>query len=523
MKITYISHASLLIEVNGVKILTDPWMAGSAYCGQWYIFPPPVADYQSLLKDIDFVLISHGHEDHSHRETLKLINTSAHVFFPYSWYDGAVDYFQDLGFNKVTEAINEKIYPLKGGCEVQFYANNLDNILVLKANGQVLIDVNDALPSTSPAIIDYFIAKLTANFPKIDYLFSSYGGASYYPNTIKCDWKDDVEVGRIRELFFLDNFCKIASGIKANYSIPFASDFVLLDDHQLWINKVKFSRNKIAEYFHRHYPQETDSTQIVEMYPGDGFVNGEIRLRSDYHEKFKSTEIDELVAEVYHRDMLAKRNEQTLSKEAFLALYEKVQNHIKTSFHTVPPSTRKHLLFSIQITDYKANQRICVDLSQKVPRVELIDRQAEEQQLLLKVKSAILDYSISHEWGGDAIIIGYGCEIEIANKEAIALQLDIFAVQLLTRYPNTKAYIKKNPIRAFHYLMKDKIKRRLFLEKVIKRRENKTYTDPLLGDVAIWFNRSTCEICRKCNLPVLTDELAAKYYTVNDRAVGSNG
>ena len=81
MKITYISHASLLIEVNGIKILTDPWIAGPAYCEQWYVFPPPIDGYNELLHDIDFVLLSHGHEDHTHHETLKLINKSAQIFY----------------------------------------------------------------------------------------------------------------------------------------------------------------------------------------------------------------------------------------------------------------------------------------------------------------------------------------------------------------------------------------------------------------------------------------------------------
>ncbi len=51
-------------------------MVGPAYCEQWYVFPPPLNNYKQLLNDIDYVLISHGHEDHVHHETLKLINIS---------------------------------------------------------------------------------------------------------------------------------------------------------------------------------------------------------------------------------------------------------------------------------------------------------------------------------------------------------------------------------------------------------------------------------------------------------------
>lgn len=49
MKITKFGHCCLLIEENGVRILTDP----GTYSTQ-----------QSEVKNIDFVLITHEHADH---------------------------------------------------------------------------------------------------------------------------------------------------------------------------------------------------------------------------------------------------------------------------------------------------------------------------------------------------------------------------------------------------------------------------------------------------------------------------
>ena len=39
-----------------------------------------------------------------------------------------------------------------------------------------IADFNDALPCTSPEIIDHFIQKSSNKRPKIERLFSSYGG-----------------------------------------------------------------------------------------------------------------------------------------------------------------------------------------------------------------------------------------------------------------------------------------------------------------------------------------------------------
>lgn len=57
MKITRYGHACLLVELNGVRIITDP--------GKWNKTPD--------AKDVDAVLITHEHQDHCDIEQLKAI------------------------------------------------------------------------------------------------------------------------------------------------------------------------------------------------------------------------------------------------------------------------------------------------------------------------------------------------------------------------------------------------------------------------------------------------------------------
>src|SRR3990167_3237458 len=58
MKITKFGHCCLLIEENGVRILTDP----GNYSTQ-----------QSEVQGIDFVLITHEHADHFHLDSLRAL------------------------------------------------------------------------------------------------------------------------------------------------------------------------------------------------------------------------------------------------------------------------------------------------------------------------------------------------------------------------------------------------------------------------------------------------------------------
>jgi L-ascorbate metabolism protein UlaG (beta-lactamase superfamily) len=71
MRITMIGHSSVLIETAGKKILTDPYW--SKWGNPAYARVGVPAKLRSELKDVDCVLISHGHFDHVDRKYLRMI------------------------------------------------------------------------------------------------------------------------------------------------------------------------------------------------------------------------------------------------------------------------------------------------------------------------------------------------------------------------------------------------------------------------------------------------------------------
>lgn len=54
MKITYLGHATLIVEINNKKILFDPFITGNPLASS--------IDIQSLI--VDYIFITHGHQDH---------------------------------------------------------------------------------------------------------------------------------------------------------------------------------------------------------------------------------------------------------------------------------------------------------------------------------------------------------------------------------------------------------------------------------------------------------------------------
>lgn len=76
LRVTYVSHATVLIQVNGLNILTDPiwsdYAGPTSWLGVRRVRAPGVAF--DALPPIDLVLVSHDHFDHLDLPTLERIH-----------------------------------------------------------------------------------------------------------------------------------------------------------------------------------------------------------------------------------------------------------------------------------------------------------------------------------------------------------------------------------------------------------------------------------------------------------------
>jgi L-ascorbate metabolism protein UlaG (beta-lactamase superfamily) len=83
LRITWIGHSSLLIEIDGKRILTDPvWsnrVSFSQYMGPKRFFAPPLTLQE--LPPLDAVIISHDHYDHLDKNTISFFANSAIPFY----------------------------------------------------------------------------------------------------------------------------------------------------------------------------------------------------------------------------------------------------------------------------------------------------------------------------------------------------------------------------------------------------------------------------------------------------------
>lgn len=94
-RVTYVGHATLLVELGGTRLLTDPVLRGRVGPLCRHGAPPA----PGLTEDLDAVLVSHLHRDHADLPSLRGIGRDVPVLVP----PGAGAFFGRRGFSAVSE------------------------------------------------------------------------------------------------------------------------------------------------------------------------------------------------------------------------------------------------------------------------------------------------------------------------------------------------------------------------------------------------------------------------------------
>lgn len=498
MKVEYICHACLFIETEDARIVTDPWFAEPAYCEKWYVFPKPVRT--DFVKDTNVILISHGHEDHLNEATLKFFPKSAKVFYPYSFFGGAKEYIESMGFSDVKEAVTFKKYKISEKTFVTFIINSHDSLMVIESGGKVLVNANDALHSSPEKVIDFYIELIKEKWQKIDYLFCGFGGASYFPNTMHLAGKDDYEISLVREQLFAHNFCRVVKGLRPTIAVPFAADFCLLDDNQRWINEARFPRAKMAEYYEKHFAGDDYKPQIIDMYSGDLLENGELKPSSPYREKIQSGGLDFLIDEQYKNEIIEKRAEKFISETEAEKLVGEIRQNVEKRMTLFPAEKLSRLKFSLCLTDIAKNNFYNISFAGEKVNIQRAEKADDESLLTMKMSSAVLRYSIGSDWGADVVSIGYGAEISISSEKAAEVDLENICMNLLACYP-TSADLKKTPFRTLQFLLLNPPRFTTSIRKLKKfNLESENY------DRKTWLLKDAVEIRKRYDLPELGEE-----------------
>jgi UDP-MurNAc hydroxylase len=274
MKFTILSHAGMLVESQGISLMTDPWLRGSCYWRSWWNYPK-AAPIATRLETLDYIYITHMHWDHYHGPSLRKLPKNATVLIPEAHLDRMRKDLKACGRDKIMEIPHGKTLQLGNGLSVSSYQFGicLDSALIISDGKTTLADMNDCKITGLP------LRQILHRHPKVDFMLRSHSSAAPYPYCVKAENPGDLSY-RTNE-HFIEDFAHTAQLLKATYAIPFASNHCFLHQETLQFNSTAVTPPEVREYFERNIHE---GPKCVVMLPGDSWSDqGGFELQKEDH------------------------------------------------------------------------------------------------------------------------------------------------------------------------------------------------------------------------------------------------
>jgi hypothetical protein len=263
MRVTLIGHAALLCETEDVRILMDPWIVGPAnFCSWWHL---PEVDFDpACLPPLDYLYISHLHDDHFHVPTLKRLNQRPTVLIPRLYHSRLVSRLRALGYPRVQELSHGAEVSLGRSTRACCLQVSNDSLLAVADSSAAMLNANDCLQGNDPRITLPLLTHLAARY-RFDIAFLAFGTAGPFPKCYRFEDPADGLDPWTKERAMLSSFVQGARTVGAKTVVPFAGGFALLADRLMWMNEVKTTPVDAIAALRAKAP----SLETLEMNPGD--------------------------------------------------------------------------------------------------------------------------------------------------------------------------------------------------------------------------------------------------------------
>jgi L-ascorbate metabolism protein UlaG (beta-lactamase superfamily) len=474
VRIKYVGHACLQIRAGGLTLLCDPWWLGPAYAGQWFQFPPPAFEGVAA-EPLDYLYISHGHEDHLHTETLATLPHDATVLVPRLPSTDLRDYLaNDLGFRRVIELGDGESAPLGNGVRATIYINLTDSVLVVRdADGRVLVDANDAVHAAPPVVRRSLCERIAEREGPIDYLFCGYGGASFWPNCVHYATKDDLATARLRERQLVDAFVEAVRIVRPRYAFPFAASFALLEPEKRWINDVRLGAPQgrgdgrsdgpgagPLERLRTHAPDLEGRTSAHFLTPGDVVDDDYVRSDGGSPPTIESLRraLEGPLAPAA-RELLAPR---PLAPGEADRLFSKLAANVEQRYRSLARRRRERCQFVIEVkeaaTARPGDGAWSIRMDARGVRVER-RAAAEPPDVRMRIRAEVLHRALETPYGVESITIGYGAEFWLRRAEEtgkLGLLLTLISCKPSPLRQALLAVVK-SPLRVFGYALSQRL------------------------------------------------------------------
>ena len=386
--ITHLNSATQIIQLNNVKILTDPWLGEGVFHNSWFGYPLFLKKNLELLNQIDFVYISHIHEDHCSEQTLMLLDKNTPCIILEFSEKALYQKLERIGFKRIIEIkhnnkthlqnevfitilaadnCNPEICNKAFGC---FMVDNkkgntyqIDSMCIIENHDNVILNTND-----SPYMLSFETIKLIqSKYNSVDFMLVGYTGASLYPFSMidythekMIEAKDTTKIKGLNQAF---NFIK---SIKPKYYMPHAGTY-LLGGTNWKMNKYSPipELEESKEYLNKKLGNEGIKSKCVLLNQGESFdLKNDIEL-NEY------VPIDIEKRNYYIKKVLSQKKHD----------YEKLKNIDTFEVEKLIPKAFERLKIKMKSINFKTETKVYITYD-------------KDRSLLIDLRKSIPNYKI---------------------------------------------------------------------------------------------------------------------------------
>jgi len=326
--ITFVNHASVIFSHKNIRLITDPWLFGSAFNNGWKLLSQSKFEINNF-KNITHIWFSHEHPDHFHplvlNEIPENIRKKITILFQDTLDHRVAKKCERLNFKQVIEMKPTEYISLNDEFKIKCVPNSTyDSWFYAKIADKKILNINDCMvDSVSQAKI------IKKKIGEVDILLTQFGYASWVGNPEDVKLRIDASREKLKRIQIQDKI------FKPKFIIPFASfvRFSHKDNHYM-----NDQMNRI-ENVEKFINEKTNSIPIVlysgDIWSGEERIDNSISIKKytndlqknlELYDDLKIIEFDELqkLASAYI-DNIIKRNNWT-----FVSLLHKF-NFFKTT------------------------------------------------------------------------------------------------------------------------------------------------------------------------------------------------
>ena len=412
--ITFLNHASFIIEFNELRILNDPYLFNSAFNNGWNLLKE--VDHRNFLKNITHIYFSHEHPDHFSIPFLKSISEEERkkiTIIYQSTFDKRVKKFcEKLGykFQEIEDCeemqVSKDFYITIG--KVPFY----DSWINYRINNKNILNVNDCVLD-NPDIV-YSIKRKIKN---IDFLFTQFSYAHFIPE----DQQKEKATERLKRIELQDKI------LKPSFIVPFAS-FIYFSHIE---NYVMNKNINTIQSTHNFITKNCNAYPII-LRPNENWI---------LNKKNNETSL-EFWNEIYKTIPDLKYNENNLKINAE-TLIEKSKNYLKRIYK----NNNKLLIFILYKLKFFNNSCIFITDLNKSFNFNIIkgleNIHSSKEKIKIEMSSDSLQFIFDYDFGFETLLVNARFKVKSEEINNITRNFIIGSLN------NTGRYIKLNNLHKF--------------------------------------------------------------------------